>query len=90
MTHANAKPAAGNGGLRQATHSWRKRSAVFTSPTFRNQAARCAGDPTPILSQCQELLRQGVDPDRAAEVFANGIQAIRVRANLKPVGEVWP
>jgi hypothetical protein len=35
---------------------------------------------TPILTACRELLSQGIDPDRALEVYRNGILALRVRS----------
>jgi hypothetical protein len=35
---------------------------------------------TPILTACRELLAQGVNPDRALEIYRRGILAVRVRS----------
>jgi hypothetical protein len=38
---------------------------------------------TPVLALCRELLRQGISPDRALEVYRNGIMALRIRSIAK-------
>jgi hypothetical protein len=35
---------------------------------------------TPVLTALRELLSQGVNPDAAAEIYRNGVLALRVRS----------
>ena len=34
----------------------------------------------PVLTMCREMLAAGLDPDRALDVYRNGVLALRIRA----------
>jgi hypothetical protein len=54
--------------------------AELVSSTFCNVGEIIGRSNTPVLSLCRELLAHGVSPDRALEVYRNGLVALRVRS----------
>jgi hypothetical protein len=48
--------------------------------TTATAAGITATSTTPVLLLCRQLLAQGVDPDRAAEIYRGAVLALRIRS----------
>ena len=94
MSLTNTNPVSfGDDGARQVSFC-KDQPALNSQPTERKQAplfAELAGDTctaagqvgrgdAPILALCRELLRAGLSPDQALEVFRGSALAVRVRS----------
>src|SRR5205807_8454540 len=53
--------------------------AELSGPYICKAEGITANSSTPALSLCRELLRAGVDPDRALEIFRAGTLSLRIR-----------